>query len=679
MELRKFKRINNLPKYEEGKPVISTNDNGTIKTRYGGDYGSAITGLTGLAGSIYNAHQYNTTSNELVDASWSSQQYIGDIGYNKKNDIDIDSVLNPVYRQNTINTLTATGTGAAAGAAIGSFIPGLGTAVGGLIGGAVGLIGGWLGGNSAKRKAEEEARLAQQKVDNYNVMSRADAYTDYLQQQQAKEYGDSKQQTLFSADKGKNYSFRIPTSTLNKRLVETSQGLDFEHQNSWVSKGESIWNPSTGFARYISHGPNDTASANLKDEDVVFGSKINPFTGNPIKNDAKPLILALEDLNKKEPKTKGWLAKQTKDTFNKASKPVVDGINKQLSDLADVQEAVTSLEQNYRTDYPKYYDGKPALSPWPNYISSGIGALAAINQYFDASNDTPYRPNTYYGNRYQTRALNELSELRVNPYPIMQQLRDAEARTNYAVNASGGLSTAQKHLSRIASLNNTQQNIANLLTSVQAQNNSYRQAYANAALQYGQSEAQLRQQANQYDLDYYAKSHAARQQGMQTGIYNFLNVANQYAANELKRKQGEWMLNLYWQDINGNSPIKDSPTEGSKNESKKDLYPEIKKEIKSTFAPKYPDPIKSLYGTDKPLHSSFPGTYREIKARTDREIKTRKDLSPDPIKMLYGNSALEAPRQDKMTIKTNPYNRIDWNSLAKEYIKPTMFNSLNKR
>jgi hypothetical protein len=48
-----------------------------------------------------------------------------------------------------------------------------------------------------------------------------------------------------------------------------------------------------------------------------------------------------------------------------------------------------------------------------------------------------------------------LASLRVNPYPIMQQQRAAESRINRAIDRSGGLSTAQRYLSRLAGLNTT--------------------------------------------------------------------------------------------------------------------------------------------------------------------------------------------------------------------------------
>jgi hypothetical protein len=67
-------------------------------------------------------------------------------------------------------------------------------------------------------------------------------------------------------------------------------------------------------------------------------------------------------------------------------------------------------------------------------------------------------------------------------------------------------------------------------------------------LNVGAQDAQRRMAANQYDLDYYSKAHAARQQGMQMGMYNMLNQLQQYYANDFKRRQFNDTLSMYRED-----------------------------------------------------------------------------------------------------------------------------------
>jgi hypothetical protein len=138
-----------------------------------------------------------------------------------------------------------------------------------------------------------------------------------------------------------------------------------------------------------------------------------------------------------------------------------------------------------------------------------------------------------------------LAKLRINPYPIANQMRDAERRGRYAINRAGGLSGAQKHYANIASILGTQSNIANMMSGIQEKNNQYKSQYASALQAAGDASARRRQAANEYAENYYAQAHAAKQQGKQMAMYNFLNQLNQYYSNEFKRKQFNEMMGMY--------------------------------------------------------------------------------------------------------------------------------------
>ena len=223
------------------------------------------------------------------------------------------------------------------------------------------------------------------------------------------------------------------------------------------------------------------------------------------------------------------------------------------------------IYNKYKCGKPSYLPGKPSesssiednygLNWWDNIVPTGINSLIGLGQLMSAWKDKPYNPHTYVPNRYANKSLATLAGLRINPYGTIQQLRDAEARTNNAITSSGGLSTAQKNLSRIASLHGTQQQIGNMLNSIQAQNNSYFQHYADTMMQHGLSEAQRLQSARQYDLEYYSKAHAAKKNMEQMGMYNLANTAWTYASNEFKRKNAIANIKLYAQQ-NANEEAK---------------------------------------------------------------------------------------------------------------------------
>ena len=108
--------------------------------------------------------------------------------------------------------------------------------------------------------------------------------------------------------------------------------------------------------------------------------------------------------------------------------------------------------------HPSYKHGKlPGCKEgWlGNFIPSALGSLASIDQMLMAYKNKPYRPNTYAGNPYETEGLSTLAGLRINPYPIITQLRDAEFRSNRAVDIAGGLSGSQRNAARLANLNTT--------------------------------------------------------------------------------------------------------------------------------------------------------------------------------------------------------------------------------
>ena len=167
-----------------------------------------------------------------------------------------------------------------------------------------------------------------------------------------------------------------------------------------------------------------------------------------------------------------------------------------------------------------------------NFTTSLTSGVAGLSQYLQAMNDTPYKPNTYASNPYEKKALNDLYGLRANTYPILPSIYDAQAKGMYAIANSGGLSGGQRTLARLAATNSTQQNIANMLLNAQNQNNQYLAQAANASLTAGNNAAQRRMQANQFDLDYFSKANAARQQGMQIGLQNMVKSLQNYYKNK---------------------------------------------------------------------------------------------------------------------------------------------------
>ena len=383
------------------------------------------------------------------------------------------------------NILGATGAGAAAG----SIVPGIGTA----IGAGVGFLGSTIGSIFSSNKQKENERKAANYVQRYNNFSMEGAISTARQIEDERRYGNQFTQPLFNHKDGKVPGF--------VNGLASATGPVNGEATAKVSNGEVIANKILGTMYRVPGVKNnkDGKLASLNNSDTVITNKYG-----------------LSDY--------AW---RTGD---------IEGAEKMMMMFGKPSYKCGKL--------PGHAEG------WlGNAIPAFLGGIAGLGQYLDAKNSRPYYPNTYAANPYETESLTTLAGLRVNPYPVMSQLRNAEARTNRAIDIAGGLSGSQRTAARLANLNTTQNNIANVLANIQQQNNAYKSSYAQAALNAGQQNRQARMSANQWDLDYYSKAHAARNRGMQTGIANMLSQIQQYQANEFKRRQFNETMQLYRDDM----------------------------------------------------------------------------------------------------------------------------------
>lgn len=559
MELR-YKRkmkmpIYALPGFKNGTPDESGQPNGKLKLNWSN--GTNIAGAAiGHVGDIMNSFGPTKSAQDLQnEAGTSSAQGYG-FSYIRQNDVDAQKQMAELSRENQANTLKTASSGAALGASIGSIFPGAGTLIGGVIGGIGGLVGGLFGSSRRKRKMREAIRRAKLDAISRNDYNMSSAQSDYMAQSYYNEHGDTSDDQLYAAKHGKDKNMILPKYKSNNN-VWTSAGKVNAEPNARVSGGESIFtgtNTDDATATVVRNGkPNaDDQLANLKQETVVFGNDINPRTGMRYKDEVLPYTNALEIINKKfENRTnkkmnalRGKFGKHSDEVqqkeVNKYKAPIVDLLNRKAQEQA---EDHAMKEQARQGILPGYGNGK--LGWLPNAITTGAGMASSIMQYLDAAKSEIHKPDIYAANPYEQVALSNLAKLRINPYPIVNQMRDAERRGRYAINRAGGLSGAQKHYANIASILGTQNNIANMMSGIQEKNNQYKAQYASALQSAGDASARRRQAANEYAENYYAQAHAAKQQGKQMAMYNFLNQLNQYYSNEFKRKQFNEMIGMY--------------------------------------------------------------------------------------------------------------------------------------
>lgn len=239
MELKQRKKINNIPKFNNGIDLSSsvkgiggditglntykqqltsvptrmevngmrTPGNLSLSSGGGGISTGTVTGaVNGTIGMIqgYNSMQSAVKgTDELMAYSGQRTDQAFGVNYQAQNDINRQKAMDDISKSNRNATLGMVGSGAAAGAAIGSAIPGVGTLIGGAVGAITGLFGGLFGSKKAKERQRRKIFNAQQKVNLINQVNQSSAATEGLTQQYYLDNGNTYDDVLY-ANRGKD-------------------------------------------------------------------------------------------------------------------------------------------------------------------------------------------------------------------------------------------------------------------------------------------------------------------------------------------------------------------------------------------------------------------------------------------------------------------------------------------
>lgn len=235
MELKQRKKINNMPKFNNGIDLSSSVKNiggditgmntykkqltslptikeiNGIKTPSaslgGGISAGAVTGaVNGTIGMIqgYNSMQDAVKgTDELMAYSGQRTDQAFGVNYQAQNDINRQKAMSDISKSNRNATLGMVGSGAAAGAAIGSVVPGVGTLIGGAVGAITGLFGGLFGSKKARERQRRKVFNAQQQVNLINQVNQSSAATESLTQQYYLDNGNTYDDVLY-ANRGKD-------------------------------------------------------------------------------------------------------------------------------------------------------------------------------------------------------------------------------------------------------------------------------------------------------------------------------------------------------------------------------------------------------------------------------------------------------------------------------------------
>ena len=239
MELKQRKKINNIPKFNNGIDLSSsvkgiggditglntykqqltsvptrmevngmrTPGNLSLSSGGGGISTGTVTGA--VNGTIGMIQGYNSMQNavkgtdELMAYSGQRTDQAFGVNYQAQNDINRQKAMDDISKSNRNATLGMVGSGAAAGAAIGSAIPGVGTLIGGAVGAITGLFGGLFGSKRARERQRRKIFNAQQEVNLINQVNQSSAATEGLTQQYYLDNGNTYDDVLY-ANRGKD-------------------------------------------------------------------------------------------------------------------------------------------------------------------------------------------------------------------------------------------------------------------------------------------------------------------------------------------------------------------------------------------------------------------------------------------------------------------------------------------
>ena len=527
------KYINNLPKYSVGKVVKSINAWGNKdNAMFGSNAGavmSAAPAAIDFVGSIGSAGSYNKTADDLLQDAGSAEGNIGGVSYQTQNEINAQGVAAQTSAENKANTVGLMGKGASLGASIGS----VAGPVGSLIGGAVGAIGGLVGGlfGSSKRKREMRRRVAeaQDKALRQNDFSRNGALTSVLQQNYAREYGDTESQSLYGFANGK--------STWS---AAGSVGLG---ANARVSNGEIIANKYTGEMFRVPGLPNnkDGKLAFIRPSDTIISNKYG----------LSDYVASTGDLEGGEA-MQGMIMKSLGKKGYK---------NGKLPGFVNGMTLFDAYKDDARYTYengklPKFAWGLPE---WLNMATNSIGMISSLTDKSKIDNEPISRPNTRKTNPYADSALNTLAQQSFNPYSGYKDIYDIQDKRTYATRNNAGMSAAQRAVAEYAGYNDAMQSLAKFNQYAQDKNTALASAYANARLQAGENQATRDMQAEQFDYNAYNQAHGAKTLMSSQRQADVMNYLNNFTRGVIDMHNWRKMYNLYEQDVK-NRKINNSNT-----------------------------------------------------------------------------------------------------------------------
>lgn len=533
-----------------------------------------IAGISGMGDDYRSAQDMvNTSSKQIVYRNGVPYEYLGGI--------DAASERRYASTQNTNDIISNTLSGAGAGFSVGTVVPVIGNVLGAILGGALGFLGSAGGADKREEHINEAIERATRSIEATNRQNESLAATQGLRQQFYQTHAGNS--GYLNANRGYNPSNsgivsydEVGRPEGETKVVWTPEGKQVDKQGSWVGKGESLIDYTTGKATVVKEGKvgvdNQPSSAKEGDTITIAGNDVNWKTGNTFAREVAPYALMIEGLNKTERAVQNSKASQKTKEINmlnlkRAKEPYLTAA-KQLTDQQDMQHKIENMyrQQLSQSALPQYSLGKfwkgtknvlnkigasldKGASGIAQYAPYLMNAMAATRQYYDYKNSTPTARNSYVANAYAPSALNALASLYYDPSAELSAARDAYRNQLYLNNNAGSLSAGQR-----AALNNAlgiglMKSRSAILQNAQNKMNEYKEKYATQALTTGNEEAARRQNALAAYNTQLANAYAARLKGMETAQKSLGNIFEMFGKHVFDSDQYRRALDIQGKQV----------------------------------------------------------------------------------------------------------------------------------
>lgn len=520
----------------------------------------AVQGLSGLYG---NATDGSTLGfGDLYNSSAKSTQYRNGVAYESIDGYDAAGADKYVKDQNKANTIGGVSNGLQTGASIGSFFSPVGTAIGAGLGAIIGGITSLFGNDKRKKRYEEAKRVYRETARGVNQQNESVAASQ----------GIANQYYATHADKGLSPNTKNPNA-----LVQGGEPIVKVNRKGQIT-GADMFPITPKTPERVDNIPVRLDQGNTKHG--VIGNKIDPFTGERLAVEGRPLVEAL------------------KDPSIKNKKPYKDG----LKYLLDLQDMIPNeqVEMKRLTKLPKYNCGK-RLPKYDSGTAYSIipGALNYFSDFADMKNiqNEPIDVRTDYTPNYNTQQALGFMPTSIDISPELDQINNAVRQGMYAINQSNfapGMRSAM--LSQL--FNDRMRNSANAYSAKTNKENELRAAYANMLYNAGEAEAQRRQSSNARYNQNLREAVAAKRKLIDTRRADMQSVINKTAENLFNNYMFNKNVDLWEQTLSNDQLATLGQTKTNSKPTRSKKSKKVSKSAYSQFIPQVNNAYK-IWGMDQ--------------------------------------------------------------------------------